>query len=141
MTGKNRDRATLLKQHPKFLKKLNNTCQFCGAKHLGQTRDKDYREYAFHHTQSKAYGHERAGYNYLLLCKRCHWLAHLLGGELWLRDGNVRRQNKRAKALGFGAFPNQLQRGFNTIARSGGVRAWVFGAAVVGAIWWWMVVG
>lgn len=139
MTNKNHDRATLLKQHPKFLKRLRHTCQFCGAKHLAKTRNKNYKEYAFHHTHSGAYGHERAGCNYLLLCKRCHWFAHLLGGELWLREGNVRRQNKRARALGFGAFPNPLQRGFNTIARSGGVKTWAVGTAVASAIGWCLI--
>jgi hypothetical protein len=108
-------RQNLLSFHPQWLDELNHTCQFCGKKHVGQTRKSKYEPYAFHHSDSESYGNEDPGTNYLLVCKRCHWLVHLLGGELMLRNGNVQRQNRRAKKLGRKGFPNGLQRGFNWV--------------------------
>ena len=108
-------RQNLLSFHPVWMAELGHTCQFCGKKHIGQTRKGKYEPYAFHHSDGYSDGDEDPGTNYLLVCKRCHWFVHLLGGEILLRDGNVKRQNKRAQKLGRKGFPNGLQRGFNWV--------------------------
>ena len=111
-------RISLLDMHPQWLEALGHECQFCGKQNLGQTRKNRYGHYAFHHADSDAYGNEKPGYNYLLVCRRCHWFVHLLGGELTLKEGAVRRQNAKAKKRGGrGSFPNALQRGFNLMCR------------------------
>jgi len=112
------DYNKLRKKHPLFLKKLNHKCQFCGKCGLSKGSGKRYNHYNFHHSNSEAYGRERPGRNYLLLCKKCHWFVHFLGGEVILRKGNITRQNHRAKKLGFGMFPNLFQNIFNTISFS-----------------------
>jgi hypothetical protein len=106
------NRPNLLKRHPQYLARLNNRCQFSGFKASKKSH------YRFHHTDSKAYGRERPGWNYVLLTPWGHWFAHFLGGVIVQGNGTrcVTIQNKRAKLLPWSwlwRFPNPLQRLFN----------------------------
>lgn len=119
--------------------KLGRRCQFSGRK-LGDVKGR-YHPWARHHTSSAVYsGKEklRPGFNYLLLSKRSHWFVHLLGGQLLLKEGNVRNQNRWAKKLPctwIWKYPNPLQRMFHSWCRLPRlVKSFVRGA--VGVVLW-----
>lgn len=136
--------------HPEFLRSLSHTCQFCGKHGLGQRKKGHYGHYAFHHTDSDAYEREIVGGNYVLVCRRCHWFVHFLGGELALKKGAVTRQDQKAakraakarrpfvKGVSPGSFPNTMQKAFNMVCWFPGsywdIAAAIFFAAVAALI-------
>jgi len=111
----------LRSQHSTWLKRLNYRCQFSGQRAGGHGH-----RYNFHHTHGGAYGHEKPGWNLLLLTPWAHRLVHTLGGTpmLGMQKNAVTIQNRRAKRLfcsWLWSFPNPLQRLFHLVCRIGGV--------------------
>lgn len=111
------------------LKALANALE-PGSEHLikmrtaiaGRQHQGKYHGYNFHHTHSGAYGHERPGWNLLLLTPWAHRLVHTLGGVpmLGMNKRAVTIQNQRAKQLPCSwlwRYPNPLQRGFHCWCR------------------------
>lgn len=112
------DRYALLDRHGKYLDRLRHRCQLTG-KLIGKQVMGVYQPYNFHHVSSDAYGHEKPGFNYLLLTPRAHWLVHFLGGVI-VPGKSITIQNRRAKRLPFSniwKFPNPLQRLFHWYCR------------------------
>lgn len=112
------DRHDVLENHPRWLSRMDYKCQFTG-KTVGKRVAGVYQRYNFHHTSSGAYGRERPGFNYILLCPSAHWFVHFLGGII-VPGRSVTIQNRRAKnyPLEFlWRMPNPLQRMFHCWCR------------------------
>ncbi|NEZ58771.1 hypothetical protein [Adonisia turfae] len=112
---------SLRHHHPAWLDRLRHTCQFTGAP-VGKSHQGKYRGYNFHHTHSGAYGHERPGWNLLLLTPKAHRLVHALGGVpmLGMDKRAVTIQNRRAERLPcpwLWRYPNPFQRIFHCWCR------------------------
>ena len=133
------DRESLLRKHPRWLAKMDYRCQCLGV-WAGTKKNGVYRRYNFHHTHTAAYGDEKPGWNYLLLCPLAHWFVHNFLGGAWFSDRDVTVQNSRAEKMPLPwlwRYPNPPQRLFHLWCRSPmTLRYALLAWAAIDLVWW-----